>query len=499
VANLGAFVEAFPHLDITAKELSLSLPFLLSIQAMHQKAERDEDAALQAVVKQLAQQLQLTNMHGLCMPVSSKVKPPAVKAPAPPPPKAPAAAAATPPPPATSAAASKPVVTTIQQLQALFAGIQPHLRPKPNAWDLDLDLHNQSLLSTGYPSTSSSSSSAALVIDVPEGARVRLSNGSLFLMRHSHIRVNQNSLLQLDNINITGVGPTTGNQGHGLLLVQGKGATAILNKCKVIMCSWPRPEECRPDCVHVGEGAAATLNACTLSGSVWAGLGVRGNATATASHCTADDCEFAGFACWGGGQLSVNNCTSTHNKDKSLSIWPHGHGFVSAYRGSVMEVGPGCTALFNGGAGFLSDEGAVMKVQEGCTSSHNHGAGFAARDAETLIIVGSGCKALSNRKQGFCASGGACIKITERSIASTNGGSGFCAKGKHSVIEAGPGCAATTNWGHGFDSASGGRVTIKGSSVCSGNEHHARMDAVIILLLSMVMYLIRMFMWPAAK
>jgi hypothetical protein len=140
-----------------------------------------------------------------------------------------------------------------------------------------------------------------------------------------------------------------------------------------------------------------------------------------------------------------------------------------------------------------------MRVQEGCTSSHNHGAGFAARDAETLLVVGSGCRALSNKKQGFCASGGARIKIADKAVTSTNRGSGFCAKGKHSVIEAGPGCAAISNFGHGFDSASGGRVTNKGRSVCSGNEHHARIYAVIIPLLSLVLYLIKTFVWPAAK
>jgi hypothetical protein len=495
MASLLGFAEALPFTSFPPKAFSTSMPFLLSLRALHQKgistlANKNggiRDPNLQALVLHLAQKLGLSNPDGLFMPASSWTLPSAFREqplPAPPAPPAkpgpPAPANNTPPPAAGSKSAtpdeaSQPAPTPVAEFSELAKLLATAPHRADHEWDVDCDLGGRTLVGGTEP------------LIVPKRRRVRIRNGSLRLPLGGHVKVGPSAVLQLDSIHLSGPGNAASNI-RALLLVRGDAARAVLNTCTITVTD-NRPYDQGANGMLVDQGGSADLKKCVITGAALSGLMVSGcNSMATATNCTAQQCSNAGFQCRSKGVLNVDGCTASNNKGTSRWSPEDGHGFLASW-GAVMNVGAKCTAQRNNGNGFRCEDGSKMVIQQGCSALDNDRSGFLAQGPSARMEVGLGCRAYNNNNNGFLAKGG-CIKIEGGADSSFNTLNGFLALGMGAHLVAGPGCIAARNRGEGWSAGDGGRLEGQDNIVLCGNECHARWLIKAGLILFMLLYVI---------
>jgi hypothetical protein len=468
--SLVRFTEALPWIDAGYYQQSdfvTTMGFMSGVQALHKRASADGDTALAALLNHMLKRTGLSkeaHLEGLFLPLSNSdnsavtaaqpTRPAGADTTAAPEVAALSALSAalshtTSGPSASSAVAPSQRVVCLPALKSLLSGVQPATGTTGREWDLDLDLHGQELRASGGASLSS--------IMIPQGTRVRLHNGTLQLPGGCYISVGPNTRLQLDNVNVMGSASDCDPSPGALLVVRGKGADLRMNVCRVSVSAsshslgkdvglWP------PSCVLVTDGGAAALDRCALGNAAHTGLEVtEPGSIATATHCTAHQCNTEGFVASWGGHMKLSDCASLKNKR---------HGFWVSDSGSVMEVGPGCTADSNGSHGFFCSAASKMAVHSGTLSKGNIGCGFVAGGEGSDMQLGEYCRAHSNKDHGVCAAVGASMRIDRKAEAMSNRLSGFCARGSGSRLETGEQCSVSANGSHGFSAEGGGQLLV---------------------------------------
>jgi hypothetical protein len=461
--------------------------FLSAFQAMHNRVLQEDDAAALRVVKHVAHRLYLQT---LLTPLSSKYGPsaaPAPPAPSPPPTfsgsstgssapspiKAPAGPGAPPPPPGppppppikVAALSSAPPLAptsatalSLRHLRDMLLALKPGSSIlSPGSWDLEVDLRGQTLRSPD-------STTEPFTLSIPQGARVRISNGTLQLPDECYVFVCTGAALHLKTIDITGRGPATGRHDQALLVVRGTGAHASLDDCSISVSDGECDASCRLHCMLVAAQASASLTRCHFLGAVAGGLVVKGaSSSVTAAHCTAAHCKLGGFVSLEGGQFQIQESKASSNGAA---------GFAVEGSGAVMVVGAGCVSQDNTGHGFSCTHGGMMSVQGGCTAETNTSAGFFAAGLVTSLNIGKGSIAYGNKTNGFVAQGGACITLAGEAAATANGWNGFCSTGPGSRLEAGEGCSASHNKRDGFAAAEAGHMTVGPKAKATANASY---------------------------
>jgi hypothetical protein len=368
--------------------------------------------------------------------------------------------------------------TSLPELHQLLSSLHPVSRAQPEPWDLNVDLCGQVLCS--------GSTAQLFNINIPQGRRVRITNGTLQLPADCCVNVSQGAELQLSGVVIIGPGSARFGHAPALLVVSGPGACATLDACSIFMTLSRREDNWEPECVLVAGGASATLHNCIVTDSAGAGVLCTGQGSIVkASHCTATRCAY-GFGSSQAGTMALSHCMSCQNQLSGFFVFGHGsgmevgpgctayhnkgYGFTAHGPGAVMRISNGCSARQNGLEGFTSQAGASMIIEDACAALNNGGAGFAVMEYNSYMVVGRGCTSYNNTHTGFCAVLGGRLKVEGEAVASQNGRSGFIALDPCSHVELGPGCMAHSNRRHGFAASRGGRLLVGPGSEATGND-----------------------------
>jgi hypothetical protein len=222
-------------------------------------------------------------------------------------------------------------------------------------------------------------------INIPPGLKLRLLNGTVLLPEGGIISISPGAALEMVRISIYG----RGRYEHGLVDIQGQGATALLRQC-TITGTRNHLNHSGGHGVRVSQGGDAILDRCWLSKAGFCGLWVEG--LAYARGCFASRCFGSGYAARRGGRLTVA---------RSVAIDNPGSGFIANGQGSTVVAWEGCRAENNRGAGFYASGGGELVAGCDCVAKNNFHSVFMALGPGSSMQVGPGCTAEDNGNEYY--------------------------------------------------------------------------------------------------
>jgi hypothetical protein len=204
-----------------------------------------------------------------------------------------------------------------------------------------------------------------------EKKHIIVANGSLVLAADCSIKAERGARLELTGLNITAMGPGTGNslRKGGLrpiVSAVSKGCHLVLDGCTI---TWKKSasnptEDVAPIAVFVRNGARAEVRRCWFEG-MKCGVHVRDCGTeARLESAVSTKCHRNGFLAGHGARLYAHRCSAFRND------WS---GFFGHSPSTLVHVAQ-CRSDRNAD-GFYVHLGAEL-IAEGCAADANHRCGY---------------------------------------------------------------------------------------------------------------------------
>jgi hypothetical protein len=290
---------------------------------------------------------------------------------------------------------------------------------------------------------------------IPPGLKLRLLNGALHLPHSVIILVGPGAEVELERVDIRG----RGIHEHGLITVEGAGASATLRQCAITGGGEGGTVTEQVHGVLVAKGGQAVLQHCTIMKATKCGIHVQNKGSAAQVTSTmVQQCDEHGYLARGRGKLVL---------ERSIAHSNGGDGFCADKRG-MLQAGPGCRSERNGWIGFRAHIGARLLAGEGCYAGGNGHDGYTAHGLGSRLDAGPGCIAEHNGGTGFVAGAGARLWAGPKCTAQHNMEGGFWAR-KNGHLHALRECSAIQNAEAGFQA--GGAAALIAESGCRAESN----------------------------